>query len=327
MREVVYPQAGLKKPSFYKYLLLTRPDHWFKQIFMLPGVALALLLVPHGSLFHILIAVGAGIISTCCIASANYVINEWLDAEFDAHHPVKHKRPAATYQLSSAVVQGEYAVLVLLGLVIALKISYLFFGVAILFLLSGLTYNVQPFRTKDKAYLDVLFEAINNPIRLLLGWAAVSSFSLPPVSLLFTYWMGGAFLMALKRFAEYRFVMKSAGMESLVAYRKSFKQYTDNSLLISAFLYALLAAFFLGIFLVKYRAEYLLTLPLFAILFTSYLRASLKPASKVQTPEKLYKEKSIVLISVVIVFVLAATTVIDIPFIRNLVTSPIIRLN
>ncbi len=31
--------------------------------------------------------------ATCLIASANYVINEWLDAEFDQFHPTKKVRP------------------------------------------------------------------------------------------------------------------------------------------------------------------------------------------------------------------------------------------
>ena len=30
---------------------------------------------------------------TCMIASANYVINEWLDARFDKYHPTKKNAP------------------------------------------------------------------------------------------------------------------------------------------------------------------------------------------------------------------------------------------
>ena len=54
---------------------------------------------------------------------------------------------------------------------------------------SGLVYNVSPIRTKEKVYLDVLSEAVNNPIRLTLGWAMVDSTTLPPSSLLLAYWM------------------------------------------------------------------------------------------------------------------------------------------
>ena len=34
----------------------------------------------------------------------------------------------------------------------------------------GCLYNIPPIRTKDHAYVDVLSESINNPIRFLVGW-------------------------------------------------------------------------------------------------------------------------------------------------------------
>lgn len=53
-------------------------------------------------------------------------------------------------------------------------------------------------------YVDVLSESVNNPLRMLLGWFMVTSVLVPPVSLLICYWMAGCYLMALKRFSEYR---------------------------------------------------------------------------------------------------------------------------
>ena len=85
-----------------EYLKIARPDHWFKNLFMLPGVALALVLtgIPfQQALLPLILAV----ISTCLIASANYVINEWLDAEFDRHHPVKKHRPSAVGNIQAQV--------------------------------------------------------------------------------------------------------------------------------------------------------------------------------------------------------------------------------
>ena len=72
-----------------------------------------------------------------------------------------------------------------------------------LLLVMGLVYNVEPVRSKDKAYIDVLSESINNPLRLLLGWSAIIDSALPPISVLVSYWMGGAYLMAIKRYAEF----------------------------------------------------------------------------------------------------------------------------
>lgn len=108
----------------------------------------------------------------------------------------------------------------------------------------------QHVRTKDVAILDVLSESVNNAIRLLIGWFCLAKNQMPPMSIVVGYWMAGAFLMAMKRFAEYRMIgdSKLAGL-----YRKSFKKYTAELLLNSAFFYAMCSAFLMGIFLVQQR--------------------------------------------------------------------------
>lgn len=76
-----------------KYIKIARPDHWIKQFFVFPGCLFAFLLAgmpEDGS--HVVFRIIAGFLSTCLIASSNYVINEWLDAEFDKFHPTKKYR-------------------------------------------------------------------------------------------------------------------------------------------------------------------------------------------------------------------------------------------
>ena len=46
----------------------------------------------------------------------------------------------------------------------------------------------------------------------------------------------------------------------------------------------------IGVFLIKYKIELLLSFPFFAVLFTWYLGISLKADSAAQAPEKLYRE-------------------------------------
>ncbi|MEE9561717.1 MAG: UbiA family prenyltransferase [Thermoanaerobaculia bacterium] len=306
-----------KRATVADYVALARPDHWVKHVFILPGVVLALVL--HDKSFgDVLIPVLVGFASAAAIASANYVLNEWLDAHSDAHHPIKSERPAVRKKLNPLVVFAEYVGLVVVGLLLAVAVSKLFFWTSCLFLVSGLVYNVPPIRTKEKVYLDVLSEAVNNPIRLTLGWAMVDSTTLPPSSLLLAYWMGGAYLMTLKRFAEYRSAIATGTLEALERYRRSFRYYNESSLLLAAFLYALMAAFFLAVFLIKYRVEYLLSLPLFAALFVSYLRIALKQESSAQAPERLFHEKTLVGISILLVIVLALLTWIDIPLLERL---------
>ena len=178
--------------------------------------------------------------SAAAIASANYVINEWLDARYDIFHPTKSQRPGGgqgalgrrswfTPSMSSSPS---------LASALGAQVSKLFLLTSVLFLVSGIIYNVAPIRTKERVYLDVLSEALNNPIRLTLGWSMIDPTTLPPSSLLLGYWMGGAFLMTIKRFAEYRTVVATSGMENLGLYRRSFRAYTENTLLIAGFLYA-----------------------------------------------------------------------------------------
>lgn len=295
-----------------KYLALMRPDHWFKNVFALPGVAFASLLA-HIPLDLFVRRLIIGMASLCLIASANYVINEWLDAEFDRFHPVKRNRPSVVEHLNPWIVYAEYVVVLLAGLVLASFVSGYFLAAASLLGIMGVIYNVRPLRSKDRPYIDVLSESVNNPIRLLMGWFIVTHEPLPPSSLLVGYWMGGAYLMGIKRYAEFRY-LQGTGTAGL--YRRSFRFYTEETLLISSFFYAMCAGVFVGVFLVKYRIELLLALPFLALLFAWYLKIGLKPESAAQHPERMYREKAFIMYVGLVVIVLAALVFIDIPALK-----------
>lgn len=297
------------------YISIARPDHWIKNAFMLPGTALAFALYAdqlneHSPLEH-LSFIAIALLSTCLVASANYTINEWLDAASDRHHPTKGKRPAPQGLLDTRIVYFQYAVLAALGLAIASSVNLKFLLFSILLLVMGLIYNMPAIRSKDIPYLDVLSESLNNPIRLLLGWSAVLSTELPPVSILVAYWMGGAYLMAIKRYAEYRLI---GNREISARYRKSFAHYDEKKLLVSAIFYALNATFFLGIFLVKYRFEFLVSFPMIALLFSWYLGLAMGPLSSRMNPERLYWEKRFAIYVCLLVVVLTALLFVDLPF-------------
>ena len=298
-------------------IAIARPDHWFKNVFMLPGAALALVLTEEtlaSELVDLLLAVA----SACLIASANYTINEWLDAEFDRHHPVKQHRPSAAGRLSARLVYAQWGVLALAGLSIASAVSHNFLLFSLALLLMGLVYNVKPLRTKDRHYLDVLSESVNNPLRFLLGWSAIIDGVLPPSSILLAYWMGGAYLMAIKRYAEYRFI---ADPELAGRYRRAFRYYTQESLLASAFFYALVSAFFLGVFLIKYRIEFLLSMPFLALLFTWYLIIGMRAQSVAQSPEKLYREGPFIAYVAALSLLIVVLFFIDLPWLNVLVEN------
>ena len=293
-----------------QHIRIARVDHWFKNVFVLPGTAIAATLI-GASPVDFAIPLLIGLASTCLVASSNYVINEWLDAPFDRFHPVKKHRASVTGEIGRTAVYSEYALLLAAGLLLAYGVSTRFFLVSCFFAVMGLAYNVWPVRTKDRVYLDVLSESVNNPIRLVLGWFIVMDEPLPPSSLLLGYWMAGAFLMGVKRYAELRFIddPEVAGM-----YRRSFRFYSPDSLLISIFFYGACASFFLGVLLVKYRAELLLSLPFLALCFTWYLQIGMRPNSPTQHPERLYREKAFTAYLALVTALVGALFLVEIPW-------------
>lgn len=162
----------------------------------------------------------------------------------------------------------------------------------------GIAYNVKPVRTKDVVLLDVLSESLNNALRFLLGWFVVCEGLLPPCSIILGYWFAGSYLMAIKRFAEYRMI---GDKETAGLYRKSFKYYNEPLLLTSACFYAFLSIFLIGVFLIKYRIELLLFIPFMIGLYCGYLYLAYEEDSCVQKPEKLYREKKLLLYSAMLI--------------------------
>lgn len=298
------------KSVLKNYVAIARPDHWFKNVFMLPGIVIALALTHNQLSIETGIHIALAIMATCLLASANYTINEWLDAKTDIHHPVKKHRPSVMGAVKARGVYTQWLLLATAGLTMAASINLMFLSTAAFFILMGILYNVRPIRTKDRPYLDVVSEAINNPIRLVLGWCAVVDDVLPPSSILVAYWMGGAFLMAVKRYSEFRYIDDH---QQARLYRKSFAHYDENSLLLSSFFYALTSSFLLGVFLIKYRVEFIIAVPFISILFVWYLQLGMRKGSIAQTPEKLYRQRLFAGYVIFLSALLIMLAVVDIP--------------
>jgi len=285
---------------------------------MLPGTAIAIVLagIPL-DVVKLLI----GIASACLIASANYVLNEWLDAAFDRFHPVKKNRPSVVDDLNPRLVYAEYALVTAAGFWLGSFISVEFVVAGAALWGMAILYNVKPFRTKDRIYLDVLSESVNNPIRLALGWFIVTSVPLPPSSLTLGYWMLGAYMMGIKRYAE----LRSIGPQTAALYRRSFRSYTEEKLLISIQFYASSASFFLGVFLIKHRIELLVTLPFIAGAFAWYFHIGMKQESAASTPERLYRETGFIAYLTFVVLLTSVVFVVDLPwldwFLQNAFTN------
>jgi decaprenyl-phosphate phosphoribosyltransferase len=312
---VTRPATAAAMARARAYVAILRPDHWFKNGFMLLGVLLVLFYHPETLGAPMLWRVATGFCAACLVASSNYVINEILDAPTDRHHFAKRHRPIPSGLVYLPAAYAEWIGVGLLGLFVASRLNWSFFFTALLLLVMGVIYNVPPIRSKEHAYIDVLSESVNNPIRLALGWFAVIRSEIPPVSLLVAYWMAGAFFMACKRFAEYRSI---GDPTAAAAYRTSFKHYDEERLLISILFYATSLALFLGVFIIRYHLELILIFPFVAGFLCHYLHVAFKKDSACQNPEHLYREKGLMLSLSVSVVAFVLLMFVHIPWLYTL---------
>lgn len=297
------------------YLAIARIDHWFKNVFVIPGMIVALsadrsLLTPALALKGILALLAIGLVS-----SSYYTLNEILDAPHDALHPVKRNRPIPSGLVNINWAYAEVGLLAVAGFMVALLVNpMVFYVLIVLWMMAGL-YNLPPIRTKDKPYLDVLTEAVNNPLRLLVGWYCTGIQVLPPVSLVVAYWMIGAFFMAVKRFAEFR---RIDDPERAASYRRSFSHYTEERLLVSIVYYSVAFGLFFGIFLLRYRIELILSVPFIAGFIAWYIHLGLLKDSPTQYPERLFRQTRFLAYTLFCIAIMIGLLFWDVPLVGHI---------
>jgi 4-hydroxybenzoate polyprenyltransferase len=300
----------MKLQIIKNYIFLFRFDHSIKQIFVIPGILVALAIGLKTSFFNIII----GFVSIQLAASSNYIINEWLDKDTDKYNPRKKLRPSVVREVSKRYVYFFYFFTSASSIFLSFLIGKNFLNIIIFFLIMGIVYNVKPFRAKDISYLDFIIESVNNPIRLLLGFNMFNSGFWLPSSIIIFYWSAGAFLMACKRYAEYNSLDKNI----LVKYRKSFKNYNINNLLLSIFFTSMLSISMITVFMIKYKIEFIFFIISIAILFLYYLHITLKPNSEVQNINHLYKDKLLIIIIFFCIIVFITSLILEFNVIKVL---------
>ncbi|HZB88056.1 MAG TPA: UbiA family prenyltransferase [Terracidiphilus sp.] len=303
------------------HVRIARLDHWVKNVFVLPGIVVALTLNHLPLSWELLGRSLLGLLAVGLVASSNYVINELCDAPFDRFHPIKRLRPIPSGSVIIPLAYAQWVLLGAAGLWLAGRISpWLGWDLAVL-LAMGCAYNLRPLRTKDVPYVDVLTEAINNPLRLLAGWLMVAA-TVPPLTLLLSYWLVGCYFMALKRFAEYRHLQQDG---SVGKYRASLAFFTPELLLYSVVFYAASSMLFFGAFLMRYRLELVLSFPLVAVVMAIYFSMAFKPNSPAEHPEKLYREWKLMAATAACVACMLVCLMIDMPWLERVFppTAPV----
>jgi 4-hydroxybenzoate polyprenyltransferase len=298
---------------FASHLKIARLDHWFKQVFCLPGALMAVILddlVVSRTMFADLTFAMAGV---SLVASSNYVLNELIDAPFDSHHPGKSQRPVVMGRINIPGAWTQWLVLAALGLALCESAGRPVALSAMALWGMGAIYNIPPVRSKDLPLIDVLSESVNNPLRLMIGWYAIGGTDLPPLSLLLSYWAIGGFLMAAKRSAE----LASLG-DGAPAYRRSFGWYTPSRLDALMVFCVVSASFLGGVFIALHRLELVLAFPAVALVLAWYWLLALQVDSPVQAPEGLWKNMQLMGLCLLAAGLVGVLSVVDLPWLAKL---------
>ena len=309
-------------PTLLGHLRIARVDHWAKNVFVIPGILAAYALNAEPLPADFWLRVVLGLLAVGIIASSNYTINEVIDAPFDRHHPSKRSRPVPSGQVNIPLAYVQWIGLGVVGLALSFWLSTLFGWTMVALWVMGVVYNIPPLRTKDLPYLDVISEAVNNPLRMMAGWFLVTSLTFPPASLLVSYWMVGCYFMAIKRFSECRQI---GDRTQVAAYRKSLAFFTPDKLLVAIMFYGSAAMLFFGAFIMRYRIELILSFPLVAAIMAQYLALGFEHDSAAQNPEKLYRAPRLMAAVIVCSVVMAVLLLVEIDVLRRVFAADFVN--
>ncbi len=147
------------------YLRLLRPKQWLKNLILLfPPLFGGILFQPE-----ILRNLPLPLLAFCLASSANYAINDVLDAKKDACHPTKKNRPIPSGAISarSAVILGSGLFAAALGLGLLVSIPFLLTLLGYLLLSSAYSFGL-----KDIPVVDIFCVSAGFLLRLHAGGIA-----------------------------------------------------------------------------------------------------------------------------------------------------------
>ena len=145
-----------------QYLSLLRPKHWIKNAFIF------LPLFFSGEIFNVekLLSCLTGFMAFSFIASAVYILNDYMDIEADKKHPVKCSRPLASGAVSKKAAITLFLICVALGFAVAALVKLKFLFVLMLYFAMNLGYSLG---LKNISVLDIVLVAMGFVLRIKAG--------------------------------------------------------------------------------------------------------------------------------------------------------------
>lgn len=308
-----------------KFFFIFRPlrlDHWAKNSVLILG-SLTAVIVDNSykiNLLHLVLA----FLSLSFAASGNYLINEYFDKEEDKYHPIKKKRNFVKKNYRLKNILFFYLILILFSILLSITLSKIFKILILIFIFFGLLYNLPPVRLKNFFFIDTITESINLPLRYLMGWCIVINNYFPPISIVLFFWTFGFFLMIIKRSVEFNFLI--INNVKPYNYRKSYNYYNKNLLIFLSWCSGLLSFFFISIFIIKYRVELLITVPTLVICYSYYYLMAFQNNSLTITIEKIYLDKKLLLMVVILILQILIGLIFDHDFFKSFTSLKLIKL-
>jgi len=146
-------------------LILIRPEHWVKNLFLFIPAFFAAKLFEPVLLAHAML----GFAAFCCMASAVYVLNDMVDASQDRNHPDKCKRPLASGALSNRQALVVLVLLFAAGTFGAAQLNMDALLITLLYFVVNLFYS---FSLKHIAIIDISLIGVGFLLREFMGGAA-----------------------------------------------------------------------------------------------------------------------------------------------------------
>ncbi|MGQ9368827.1 decaprenyl-phosphate phosphoribosyltransferase [Azospirillum sp. ST 5-10] len=192
---------------------LMRPHQWIKNGFVLAPLFFTPSAVSTGSVVRAVLAA----LCFCLVASAVYIVNDYVDREADRSHPTKRLRPIAAGLVSPALAFAAMAALLAAGLGGAFLLAPAFMAFAAAYLMLNLGYSL---RLKHVAILDVLIIAVGFVMRVEAGAVVVAI--TPSVWILVCTFLLALFLALAKRRDDLVRDLGASHRKALDGYNKPF---------------------------------------------------------------------------------------------------------
>jgi 4-hydroxybenzoate polyprenyltransferase len=154
------------RPLVWSLALALRPRQWTKNLVVLAGLIFGERLLDPAAVADATVAFAV----FCLLSGVVYVVNDVRDREADRLHPTKSRRPIASGDLPVATALVLAAVLTVLALGIAFRLSSGFGAVGLAYLVLLVLYSVW---LKHTVILDVLTLALGFVLRAWGGAVAV----------------------------------------------------------------------------------------------------------------------------------------------------------